>query len=57
MTGEQWIPIEAVMTLLQVSNANARQLARRHRWQRVTLRGRAHYLITDVLQTRRRGGA
>jgi hypothetical protein len=56
MTGEQWIPIEAVMRLLKVSNANARQLARRYGWQRITLRGRAHYLISDVVNTPRRGG-
>lgn len=56
MTGAQWIPVEAVMQLLKVSNTNARQLARRHGWQRVTIRGRAHYLISDVLNTPRRGG-
>lgn len=49
MTGDRWIPIEAVMLLLGVSNANARQLAHRRKWQRVNLRGRTHYLITDVM--------
>ena len=55
MTPDRWITIDAVMALLGVTNTNARQLARRHQRQRISLRGRTHYLITDVLNTPRRG--
>ncbi len=48
---DRWITIDAVMTLLDVTNANARQLACRRQWRRITLRGRTHYLFTDVLDT------
>jgi hypothetical protein len=49
MTEPRWITIDAVMTLLNVTNTNARQLACRRQWRRITLRGRTHYLFTDVL--------
>jgi len=54
MTHHRWITIDTVMALLGVTNANARQLASRHHWTRITHHGRAHYLITDVLNTPRR---
>lgn len=54
MTDPRWITIDAVMALLGVTNANARQLAKRRQWRRITFRGRAHYLVTDVLNTPRR---
>lgn len=57
MTDHRWITIDAVMALLGVTNANARQLARRRQWRRINLRGRTHYLITDVLNTPRRTDA
>ena len=56
MTDHRWITLDAVTALLGVPNANARQLAHRHHWHRITLRGRTHYLFTDVLNTPRRHG-
>ena len=56
MTDHRWITLDAVTALLGVTNANARQLAHRHHWHRITLRGRTHYLFTDVLNTPRRHG-